>query len=200
MRKVRARALAGAAVTCLSLITTAQAQAGLLTATASGCPAVSMSQPFASLGDDTSYFPVPGGDFESGASGWTLRNAAVADGNDPFLAGSHNLQIAAGGSASSPVVCVGADDPSIRFAARNRGGLLSALAVSVRFVGPLGLTLQAPIGIVTGGSSWKAPSALVVANLLTAADGTQTPVQFVFSAAGGGWGVDDVYVDPYRKG
>ena len=197
----RARALAGAAVTCASLIATAPAHAGLLAATAHGCPAEAVSQPFAGLGDDARYFLVPGGDYESGSPGWTLGNAAVTDGNDPFLPGDQSLQLAAGGSAASPVICVGVDDPTIRFAARNRGGLLSALVVSVRFVGPLGITLQAPIGVVTGGGSWRlTPSYPVLVNLLPLLDGSQTPVQFVLNAVGGGWNVDDVYVDPYRKG
>ena len=38
----------------------------------------------------------------------------------------------------------------------------------------------------------------IVANLLPLLPNGMTPVQFRFSASGGGFQIDDLYVDPYR--
>ena len=40
---------------------------------------------------------------------------------------------------------------------------------------------------------------LVVANLLPLLPGEHTPVAFRFTALGGDWSIDDVYVDPYSR-
>ena len=40
----------------------------------------------------------------------------------------------------------------------------------------------------------------VVANLLALLPGARTPIAVRFTAEGGSWLVDDVYVDPYSKG
>jgi hypothetical protein len=200
MRLRRPRAILAAASMCLVCSFVSDAHAGALAATATDCASVDLTQPFAALGDQASYFMVPGGDFESGTPGWSVSRAAVVDGNDPYLPGTHSLEISSGGAATTPVVCVGIDEPSLRFATRKRSGLLTTLLVSVRFVGPLGTPVQLPIGSVVPTDGWQAPSQMIVANLLPLVDGNRTPVQFVFSAVGGAWNIDDVYVDPYRKG
>ena len=58
----------------------------------------------------------------------------------------------------------------------------------------------APMGAVTAGSSW-APSAPlpIVVNLLPLLPDSRTAVAFSFTASGGSFQIDDVYVDPYRS-
>src|SRR3954466_2504293 len=52
------------------------ANAGVLVASAPNCDNGSTSQPFAQWGDDSQYFLAPGGNFESGLSGWDLNGAS----------------------------------------------------------------------------------------------------------------------------
>jgi hypothetical protein len=97
-------------------------------------------------------------------------------------------------------MCVGLGHPTMRFFARKAsGGLLSTLAVEVLFEGLGGTVKSLPIGVVLGGSSWQPTLPFpVIANLLPLVPGQQTPVAFRFTALGGTWQVDDVYVDPWR--
>ena len=76
-------------------------------ASAADCPGEApREQPFLEWGDDGSYFLAPGGDFDSSASGWTLQRGAsvVADASPDGWGAS--LSLPAGGSATSPPICV----------------------------------------------------------------------------------------------
>src|SRR4051794_7414887 len=42
---------------------------------------------FSQFNDRRTYFPVPDGGFEAGATGWTLDGASVVDGNETFNLG-----------------------------------------------------------------------------------------------------------------
>jgi hypothetical protein len=178
------------------------AHAGLLTQTAAGCPTETLSQPFLAWGDPSEYFLAPGGDFSAGAGGWSLSGGAQTGtaGGSPS---GYALSLPDGSSATSPAVCVGVSAPSVRFFATNSGNPLASLAVSVNFVGPLGLPLSLPIGTVSSSGSWQpTPIYPILANLLPLLPGNQTPVSFAFTPAGSGgnWQIDDLYVDPIRWG
>jgi hypothetical protein len=63
----------------------------------------------------------------------------------------------------------------------------------------LGLVVAVPLlpGVLT--NAWKpSPATPVVANLLPLLPGQKTAVAFRFHAVTGNWGLDDVYVDPYK--
>ena len=181
------------------------AHAGLLTPTATGCAQEVYEQPFVPWADRATYVLAPDGGFEAGASGWELNGAAVNAGNEPFsvhdTGDSAALALADGDSATSPVICVGIDYPTLRLFARNTGASGGALRVDVLFADALGLTHSLTVGRVTGHDDW-APTAVmpVVANLLALLPGARTPIAVRFTAEGGSWLVDDVYVDPYSKG
>src|SRR5438105_3682323 len=51
------------------------------------CQTPPVSTPFSQWGDSNDYFLAPGGSFEGTADqvGWTLSNAALTSGNEPFL-------------------------------------------------------------------------------------------------------------------
>jgi hypothetical protein len=150
------------------------------------------------------------GAFESGAGGWSLQKAGVQSGNESYYvrAGgsrdSHSLLVSSGGSALSPVICVGLDRPTLRFFARSSSGLLSlsSMAVSVRFETSLGLVAELPIGVVLPNTKWQPTLPMpIIANLLPLLPGDMTPVQFRFTPVGSAsWSVDDVYVDPHARG
>jgi hypothetical protein len=158
---------------------------------AQACTDQALSRPFTPWLDYAYYEPAPDGGLESGAAGWTLSGASVADGGQPWGGGSQSLSLPPGSSATTGPACVTPAHPTLRFFARNTGAPSSGLVVSVIAGG-----VELPIGRVIAGSTW-APTAplLLLANLLGA-----DSVRFRFVADGGAWSVDDVYVDPYRKG
>ena len=191
----------GGAAAAFALPSTASA--GVLVADAPDCAAQTLSQPFLPWADVASYTLDRGGSFERGAAGWSLNGASVVSGNEPFnvtaSSDSSSLAIANGGSATSSTICVGLAHPDIRFFAKG-SNLAATLKVEVLFEDSAGNVQSAPIGVVTGSSSWNptAPFPLVV-NLLPLLPGNTTPVAFRFTASGGSFQIDDVYVDPWMK-
>ncbi len=183
---------------------TASANAGVLVQSAANCEEQSLSQPFLPWADVAQYTLAPNGSFESGAASWSLNNAAVVNGNESFYvtsaSDSRSLAVGTGGSATSGVMCVGVEHPTLRFFARRVGGtFLSTLRVNVLYENALGLVESLPIGVVAAGSNWSVtPVYAVVANLLPLLPGERTPVAFKFTPQGGAsWTIDDVYVDPW---
>jgi len=161
-----------------------------------------MSQTFLPWLDPAWYVPAPGGDLEGNGAEWTLQGGAtLADGNEPFLAGERSLTLPAGSSATTAPMCVGVEHPTIRLFARNTGASLSTLTVSVVFRDLLGFTRSLPVGAVVGGSSWAPtlPMPLAV-NLLSLVGDQDVAFRFTAARDGGEWAIDDVYVDPYKKG
>src|SRR3954464_14930486 len=187
------------------------ANAGLLVQSAPSCDNGAGSQVFAQFGDDNHYFLAPGGDFESGADGWTDNGASVVGDQEPWEVGGdglHALNIPAGRTVTSPTICVGIEHPSMRFFAHHSGGGLlgglSTLVVTARVETSLGLVLPVPVGTITNltnGVKWnKTPVQIVLASLLPLLPGEHTPIQFTFTALGtSDWVIDDVYVDPHAR-
>jgi len=205
MRTTTTVAAAAAAIAVLMLIAPA-AQAGPLVASDPDCAEQALTQPFAPWLDPASYQFAPDGGLESGGDGWTLDGAAtVVSGNESHYVhdsgDSASLSLGSGGSATSPTVCVGLEHPTIRFFTKRASGLLASAGVEVLFEDASGHVLSAPIGTVSGVGSWQptAPMA-VVANLLPLLPGDHTPVQFRITSLTGGLQIDDLYVDPYRRG
>jgi hypothetical protein len=203
--KLRIGTTASIAVAALS-VSAASASAGVLVSSSPSCDGQSLSQPFTPWLDFASYTPLPAGDFETSAAGWALSGgAAVADGNETFqIAGADDassLTVPAGGSATSPTICVGIEHPTIRFFAKRNSGLLSTMRVDVLFESSLGLVSSLSIGLAGGTSSWQPTAPMtVLASLLPLLPGEHTPVQFRFTPLlGGNWSVDDIQVDPYQR-
>ena len=195
--------LAGAAA--LLATVASPAQAGVLVSSASDCDATSSSQVFLPWVDVANYFLAPGGDFESGAAGWSTRGGAgVAGGNEPWNVtggGASSLSLPAGSSATSPAICVGIEHPTIRFFAKSSGAsLTSNLRVDVIFEDASGNLHDLTIGRQTRGGWDVTPAYAIVANLLPLLPGEHTAVAFRFTPEGTGtWQIDDVHVDPYGR-
>jgi len=191
------------AAIALAGVTAGQAQAGLLVQSAGACPSLTSRQVFKPWLDVAQYVPAPGGHLES-ASGWKLEGGAtVVTGNEPWKvsgSGTKSLALPANARATSGAACVGLGHPTMRFFARRTSGtILSTLTVEVLFEGLGGLVRSLPIGVVLGGSAWQPTLPFpVVANLLPLLPGQMTPVAFRFTARGGAWQIDDVYVDPWK--
>jgi hypothetical protein len=201
--KVWKGAAAMVAALALAGVTAGQAHAGLLVRSATACPSLPSKQVFKPWLDIANYVPAPGGHLES-ASGWKLEGGAtVVAGNEPWKVGGSgvkSLALPANARATTGTACVGLGHPTMRFFARRTSGtVLSTLTVEVLFEGLGGLVRGLPIGVVVGGNQWQPTLPFpVVANLLPLLPGRMTPVAFRFTARGGTWQVDDVYVDPWK--
>jgi hypothetical protein len=188
------RALAGmTAVLGLFLLAPAARADGL---TAS-CAGQVLERPFLPWADPAQYVLAPDGDFAGGADGW--QGGDVIAERSP-LSGDRALRVGSDGSATSPAMCVTLLHPTLRFLARNADGPTGTLGVEVLFEDLAGQVQSLPIGVVAGADSWVPTLPMpIVANLLALLPGGQTPVAFRFTARGGDWRIDDVYVDPYCK-
>jgi hypothetical protein len=171
-------------------------------ARAADCPSQPATQTFLPWLDPAWYVPAPGGDVEGGSGEWTLTGgAAVADGNEPFLAGGQSLALPAGSSATTAPMCIGVEHPTLRLFARNAGDVASLLSVSVVFRDVLGIRRALPVGVVAAGDEWRPTLAMpVVVNLLSLVGDQDVAFRFAPVGRGGAWAIDDVYVDPYKKG
>jgi hypothetical protein len=196
---------ASAAIAVLGITSAA---AGAATASSSTClPAT--TQAFAAAGDFHPYFLLSGGAFEAGTPTWNLAGGAArvagnnTAGGDP-LANTTSLSLPAGSSATSPTVCVTRDAPTIRFYVRNTGAASSRLGVTVFYSLPNGMPKSKQVASVSGTGVWQASAAIVyMADKFAAASATGTTnVSFQFTPldANGQWRVDDVYVDPFKRG
>jgi hypothetical protein len=167
------------------------------------CSSVSSNQLLSSLGDSNLYAPLPGGTFEDGGQGWSYNNASVVSGNEPWNVvnanDSQSLNISAGGSATSPVLCVDSTFPSFRFFANNNGNS-GKLTVQARYTTSTGYSgTQWVTGLSAGQYSEWAPTPSVALGSQVPA-GMTVNVQFVFIASNpSSWNIDDVLVDPYAK-
>jgi hypothetical protein len=191
------RPLLTAAVAVAFLAFSPSAHAGLLPGTCQAEPAAQVFLPWLDL---MNYVEAPDGGLEAGGSGWTLRaGAKVVPGNEPFKVGgagdSQSLALPAGGSATTALSCRGLDRPTLRFFARRTSGLLPVLRVEAVHGG-----LAVPVGVVAGlGSAWQPTLPMLLPLNLLPDLGENGAVAFRFTALGGGFAIDDVYVDPYGK-
>lgn len=204
--RIRMAALAAASSVAAFAAIAPSAHAGLLSLATGPCGQVE-SQPFAQFGDSNTYVAAPGGSFETGAVGWTLRGGAqVVSGNESYniVGGSHSLSLPAGSSATSPAQCTGIDHPSMRFFVRNTGSSSSRLKVYATYPLLLGLPYTAYLGTVSGTNAWQ-PSSPVQIGLLNNTLGSLTLAEstisfrFVPADSSGNWQIDDVYLDPFCR-
>jgi hypothetical protein len=196
----RLRTLAGAIAATAAFALPAAAQAGPIVADAPDCAAQALSQPFLRFADPAQYTILPGGTFEQG-NPW--RGGSVRAGNEPWNVTSarddSSLSLSSGSSTTSRSICVGIDHPDLRFFA-SASNPLAVLRVEVLFEDAFGHTLSAPIGAVTGSLGWAPTLPMPIAvNLLPLLPGDYTAVAFRFTASGGNFQIDDVYVDPICK-
>jgi hypothetical protein len=208
-RRLSLRLGATALLTCAAFAaSSASASAGILVASSPSCDDQAVSKVFTRWHDYAYYTPLPGGDFESAAAGWSMTGGATtAGGNSPFHVGrpddATSLSLPAGSSATSAPICVGIDHPTFRFFAKRRTGTwlsLPMLRVDVLFQDNRGAVNSLAVGLVLSDGSWQPTSPIpVVANLLTLFRGENTAVRFRFTAGDEAWSVDDVWVDPYHR-
>ncbi len=205
--RTKLRAIASAAIATAALSAPAAADAALVQTGA--CDNAVLRQPFLRWGDSALYKLAPGGDAEGALTGWSLAGGArTVAGSEPFAAtgklGARSFSLPAGASITTAPTCVNAAYPSFRFFAKSSGGVLGLLPVmSVELVYRDGLLrlVTVPVGTVAPGTSWK-PSArmLSLSAVGAAVAGGEAPLSLRFRAVSGTWQVDDVFVDPFKRG
>lgn len=159
------------------------------------CTPSARSHPFAPWGDFAAYELAPGGDFES--STWTLSGGAkLVAGSEPYAAtgalGSSSLSMPDASSAQSPLVCVDAASPSIRFFIAGNGSVAVNLVAGGSVI---------PAGIAVAGGEWApTPVMLTSSAVLGAESGGTAQVSVSFTGLSGSPRIDDVFVDPWSRG
>jgi hypothetical protein len=203
---MRRSVIAGIAVLTLALAASSGVARAAATTPVSCSPGNTPAFAGVDSTDQNSYFLAPGGNFEGGAPGWTLAGgAALTAGHTtvggPF-AGTTSLSLPSGSSATSPAVCVGQLDPTLRFFVRNTGAAGSRLGVTVLYTLPNGKQSSSFVGSVTGSGQWTAtPSMWYLKNIMTKGSTTgTTSVSFVFAPldSTGKWQMDDLWIDPLK--
>lgn len=192
----------------VSAFAAAPAHASLLgtvagTLTQAGCPSAPLSQPFLPWSDSSHYKLAPAGDFEGGLAGWSLYGARLSSGNESFAVGGSDdrtsLSLPSGSSAVSSTVCVSTSDPTVRLFARG-GDSTSSIRVTVLYRDPLlGLTIPLPLGTVSDSAAWRPTNIMVNLGSTLALVGGSASVKLQFTAVGGDYQIDDVYVDPRSR-
>jgi hypothetical protein len=197
--RFRRACIAIAALTCVAVF----ASTGVALAS---CPAPPVSTPFSQWGDSSDYFLVPGGSFEGTADqvGWTLSNASLAAGNEPFNVNAaddqQSLTINGGGSATSPYFCADDTMSSLRFFAQ-QAAAGTDLKVDALVQTSNGV-IVVPVADLADGSfsSWAPTDPLTGGGKLPDGSSVMVALRFEAPSSDGSWQIDDIYVDPYRSG
>lgn len=182
--------LALAGVAALAAVAPAAASASPLSPCDADAPTAKVFAPWL---DGANYRAAPGGDFEPGSASWTLTGGArIVAGNATQRVGgqrdAYALSLPTGASATSPATCVGLAEPTIRMFT---SGPLTGVVLTQAVYGGLPL----PAGVGTGGA-WSPTLPMLTASGLV---GRTFSIR-VTNIGLGTMKVDDVYIDPYRRG
>ena len=159
------------------------------------CNTSVLRHPFAPWGDVASYELSPGGDFEQPS--WALDGGAQrGPGSEPYAAtgevGNWLLTLPAGSWAQSPLTCVDAAYPTIRFFIVGRGSVAVSLVYG---------NAEIPAGIAIAGYTWFPTPVMVTASaVVAAASGGVAQVSLRLTGVSGDPEVDDVFIDPWNRG
>jgi hypothetical protein len=181
------------------------------------CPEQPTTKAFSKIGDLADYALAPTGDFEHGLSGWKISGAGgIVSGNESLgiLGGTHSLALGGGivsgpTTITSPEFCVDQSHPYFRYLIKANGPV-GLMATYIKYTAADGTTTSAQVQSTVSTSllpgKWKASSLnpLSINIPLVANDGKAAKVQLMFvtpgSVLGAGYNIDNILVDPYRRG
>jgi hypothetical protein len=171
------------------------------------CGARAEAPVFSPWGDGSGYFLVPNGGFENGSAEWALSGAAqVVSGNESYrVAGSgdwHSLQLAPNGSAESRTICVTSGEEAIRLFVNNPhvSGAILHVDATVRnpTSGAMGYAAFDVNGDVPS-TSWAPTMRLGIPKMFGDGGTQELTLRFTLRGTPATWGIDDVYVDPFKS-
>jgi len=157
--------------------------------------------------DPSQYFLASNGGFEHGTESWSVNgDASVVPENESFDVGGaadgDSLALGPGASAESRTACVGLLEPTVRLFVKTPRVLGARLRIDASVYNPTtGLTLATHYLVIAGltPAGWSPTPAILIPNLV----GGLLPQQLTLRVSAEGtpaqWGVDDVYVDPFRQ-
>ncbi len=162
---------------------------------------------FSPWGDTSSYFQIPNGGVENGATDWAMTGGAyvVADNETSHVGGpsdARGLRIPAGATAESRTICVSRGEDTVRLFVKNArisGSILHIEAI-VRnsTTGQIAQTAfdvngdASPVG-------WAPTLRLGIPNLLGGTGTQELTLRFTTRGTPATWTIDDVYVDPFKS-
>ena len=139
-------------------------------------------------------------------TGWRLSNAALVSENEPHgVVGNDgsSLGLGANGVAISAPMCVDETFPNFRFFAKAAKAGKSPLTVTVLFMDAKGNIKSVKSGsYVAKSAGWNLVNPMAIGiDIHPTATNAAAPIAFQFtSAKDGNWQIDDLLVDPYRRG
>lgn len=153
---------------------------------------------FEDFGDHADYAFAPGGSFEAGAAGWSLTNASVVTKNETLgiFTGTKSLLIKDRGRVVSPWFCVTADHPTFRYV--TQGGEIE-MEIDYKVPGESDID-DKQVGETNAGSRWEPSSIHPLALKIPDYKLKKGVVARIIFEAEDDVYVDDVLVDPYRRG
>jgi hypothetical protein len=173
------------------------------------CTGRSEAPVFARWGDTANYFRVSNGGFESGSTSWALTSgASVVSGNESFYVGassdSHSLRIGPNGSAESRAMCVSQGEDTLRLFVANSRVWGSILHIDAIATNPANGWVGTAAFDVNGDAysyGWSPTIALKIPNLFNGNPTATENLTLKFTLRGtpATWGVDDVYIDPFKS-
>ena len=173
-------------------------------ASAGSCGVRTVSHPFAPWGDTNDYFALPDGGFENSLFGWDRLAGDTWFGvNQPWLlnnqlTGYASVRLPSGTQMASRSFCAASDENVIRFFVRNSGKPGSWLSVNAHVVTDEAIW-DVQIGWFEGNTkAWSLSPSLYLWDAGSASDRADVTLTFQTGGTWGVWGIDDVYVDPFR--
>jgi hypothetical protein len=169
-----------------------------------GCPPQPVAQVFQPWGDYAWYASVDDGGMETQQGAWSLSGPATFElGNEPFFVRSASdrwsAKLKPGAAAVTAPTCIGVGHPTLRLFGRSVNSGNGTLRIAVEYTDLVGTRRSQQLAVLGAASSWgPMPPVMIVANALSLV--VPQWVTFRFTADGGQWFIDDVYVDPYGKG
>jgi hypothetical protein len=180
-----------------ALVGSSAASAGPLLGLNNNCGAT--TKPFAQFGDQRLYTFGTNGGLESRSTGWSLSGSKIVSGNETYYVHSrsdaNSLSLPSGSSALTPPLCMGTTSTVLRyFVSGNNSG---SLRVQVVLHGLLGNVLGiVDVASIKAGTAWQPSPPLLNLDSLLGLIGVSS-IQLKYTAVGGAFRVDDVYVDPW---
>jgi hypothetical protein len=171
------------------------------------CTSRDTSAAFSRWLDPAQYFLASNGGFEQDSKDWDLSDgAAVVSGNESYqIAGpadSHSLVLSNGSTAESRTACITQGVPTVRVFVKAPPVLGATLRIDATVRNPTtGVSLRTSY-LVLGGlapSGWAPTPEIVLANVVGGVLPEDLTLRFTAGGTPATWGVDDVYVDPYKQ-
>jgi hypothetical protein len=162
------------------------------------CEEPATFQAFKAFGDTADYAFAPGGSFENGLTGWSLTGASIVSSNDTsgVYGGSKALRIADGGRVVSPWFCVTPANPHFRYV--TYGGEIE-MEIDYKVFGESDIDDDL-VGETNGGRSWAPSERHELATEIPSHKLAKGVLARIIFEAEDDVYVDNLLVDPYRRG